>query len=214
MNAVPAQRTRRPRRIRPTRWSASCLALSCGTVMVLLAGCGPATSADAESTDPSPSAAAIKSDVIGYWHRPQTCSEMLAAFEAAGFAQTHTGWLQGNFYGGEEGPTTGDLCAGAQGPLEHSHWFTEAGEFGSNDQAGQQVDSGDFVLVDSDTLSFPSHAAEFGYGGDVLVDFTVDDRVATFSVIVPEPCDDGCQNAHAWALSAFASGPWEAGDVP
>jgi hypothetical protein len=156
----------------------------------------------------------ISSDLIGYWHRAQSCSELLPAFEAAGLAQSHAGWLQGNFYGGAEGPATGDLCAGAAGPLEHSHWFTDDGEFGSHDQEGQQVDSGDYTLVDSDTLSFPSHAAEFGYGGDVLVDFTVDSGVATFSVVVPEPCDAGCQQAHAWALSAFASGPWEVGDVP
>jgi hypothetical protein len=163
---------------------------------------------------PSTSAPAITSDIIGYWHRPQTCAELLTAFEAAGLAQSHIGWAQGNFYSGEKGPTTGDPCAGAEGPLEHSHWFTETGEFGSHDQARQQVDYGDYTLVDSDTLSFPSHSTEFGFEGDILVDFRIDSGGATFEVTIPQTCDSACQDAHAWALSAFASGAWTAGDVP
>ncbi len=202
------------------------LAVCLGTVVLLLAGCTAATETteDAatisppvsvtEGSSPSASASLITSEIIGYWHRAQTCAELVPAFEAAGLAQSHTGWLQGNFYGGGEGPTTGDLCAGADGPLEHSHWFTETGEFGSHDQAGEQVDNGDYTLFDVDTLSFPSHSAEFGFGGNILVDFTVDAGVATFEVIIPETCDPACQDAHAWALSAFASGPWTAGDVP
>jgi len=226
MNATSVSKTTVRPRSHAQRPVTSCLELSIGIVMLLLAGCNTATDTtedsatisppapDAEGGSPSASASLIVSDIIGYWHRAQTCSELLPSFEAAGLAQSHSGWLQGNFYGGEEGPATGDLCAGAQGPLEHSHWFTETGEFGSNDQAGQQVDFGDYRLVDSDTLSFPSHSTEFGYGGDILVDYTIDAGVATFGVIIPEPCDAACQNAHAWALSAFASGPWETGDVP
>ena len=134
------------------------LAVCLGTVVLLLAGCTAATETteDAatisppvsvtEGSSPSASASLITSEIIGYWHRAQTCAELVSAFEAAGLAQSHTGWLQGNFYGGGEGPTTGDLCAGADGPLEHSHWFTETGEFGSHDQAGEQVDNGDYTL--------------------------------------------------------------------
>lgn len=173
----------------------------------------PPTS-QAVTTSTSGAGSVITSEIVGYWHRAQTCGELLATFQAAGLAESHTGWLQGNFYGGEEGPTTGDLCAGAEGPLEHSHWFTETGEFGSHDQAREEVDGGDYSLTDSDTLSFPSHSAEFGYDGDILVDFTIDDSVATFRVNIPDSCDAPCQEAHAWALSAFSSGPWAPGDVP
>jgi hypothetical protein len=139
---------------------------------------------------------------------------MLAAFEAAGLADSHREWLQGNFFGGEPGPTSGDPCAGAEGPLEHSHWFTAEGDFGSHDEHGEPVDDGDVVSVDADTLSFSSHAAEFGYDGEVLVDYVVTDGVATFDVTLPESCEGSCADAYAWALSAFASGPWEPGDVP
>lgn len=192
--------------------------------VVILSGCAGATGTTDQSAttspptstaeDVNPSESVITSEIVGYWHRAQTCEELLATFQAAGLADSHRGWLQGNFYGGEEGPTTGDLCAGAEGPLEHSHWFTETGEFGSHDQAGEVVDGGDYTLIDSDTLSFPSHSAEFAYDGDILVDFTIDDEVVTFQVNIPDPCAAPCQDASAWALSAFSSGPWARGDVP
>ena len=139
---------------------------------------------------------------------------MLAAFQAAGLAESHTGWLQGNFFGGEPGPTAGDPCGGALGPLEHDHTFTEAGAFGSHDENGEEVDNGDFAVVDDDTVSFPSHATEFGYDGDLVVDYSVDGDVAAFDVVLPEPCVDECADAYAWALSAFVSGPWQRGEVP
>ena len=101
--------------------------------------------------------------IVGPWHRAQSCEEMLAVFEAAGLVRSHLGWLQGNFFGGGPGPTDGDVCEGAQGPLEHDHFFTEGGAFGSHDEIGEQVDDGDYVALDGDTLAFPSHASEFGY---------------------------------------------------
>lgn len=201
------------------------LAASFAGVALVLSACTAATGAPddratpspangAENVTPSASERPIDSAILGYWHRAQSCEELLSAFEAASLHESHRGWLQGNFFAGAEGPTTGDACAGAKGPLEHSHWFTETGEFGSHDENRQQVDTGDYELMDADTLSFPSHSAEFGYAGDIVVDFTVDEGTATFRVNIPDSCDSTCQNAHAWALSAFASGPWTAGDVP
>ncbi len=119
------------------------LAASFGGLALLLSGCATATSTtattsppapDAEVVSPTASVSSITSEIVGYWHRAQSCEELVPAFEAAGLAVSHRGWLQGNFYSGAEGPATGDVCAGAEGPLEHSHWFTETGEFGSHDQ--------------------------------------------------------------------------------
>ena len=166
-----------------------------------------------EGTETSPTAAAT-TELVGSWHRAQTCAEMLAAFEEAGLAEFHRDWLQGNFFGGEPGPAKGQPCAGAEGPLEHDHFFTAAGAFGSHDENGEEVDGGDFEFVDDDTVSFPSHAAEFGYDGDLVVDYAVSGDVVTFDVALPESCVNTCSDAYAWALSAFASGPWERGEVP
>ena len=102
-----------------------------------------------------------------------------------------------------------DLCAGARPAEEHSHFFTEDGQFGSYDAVGDQVDSGDYAVVDTDTLNFASHAREFGYDGDILVDYAVSGDSATFEVQLPTVCDEHCLEAHAWALSAFyGPDPW------
>jgi hypothetical protein len=181
-------------------------------------GCGDDFDSEADSTTTletdASSTDSATTELIGSWHRAQTCAEMLAAFQQAGLAESHVEWLQENFFGGEPGPTEGDRCEGALGPLEHDHFFTAAGAFGSHDEAGEEVDSGDVEVVDDDTMSFPSHAAEFGYDGDLVVDYTVSGDVVTFAVALPGSCADACTDAYAWALSAFASGPWERGEVP
>jgi hypothetical protein len=168
------------------------------------------TTAEAATTSP----VHTTTELIGSWQRAQTCAEMLAAFQEAGLAESHVEWLQGNFHGGKPGPSNGDVCAGALGPLEHDHFFTAEGAFGSHDENGEEVDSGDFEVIDDDTVSFPSHAEEFGYDGDVVVDYAVSGDVVTFDVALPEACVDACADAYAWALSAFASGEWARGDVP
>jgi hypothetical protein len=186
--------------------------------LMTAAGCGGDTKSGAGATT-NEGAAASSTDtatpeLLGSWHRAQTCKEMRAAFEEAGLAESQRLWLQGNFYGGERGPKKGDPCVGAEGPLEHDHVFRTDGVFGSHDQNGEDVDSGDFELVDGNTVSFPSHAEEFGYDGDLVVDYTVSGDSVTFVVALPDPCVDACAEAYAWALSAFASGSWQRGEVP
>jgi hypothetical protein len=192
-------------------------------IFAAVVGCSDNSTPQADSTTSdetaaSPAAASptqsATTELIGSWHRAQTCKEMLAAFEKAGLAESHRDWLQGNFFGGDPGPTKGDVCKGARGPLEHDHFFTAAGAFGSHDENGEEVDNGDFVVVDEDTVSFPSHAAEFGYDGDLVVDYAISGDVVTFDVALPESCADKCADAYAWTLAAFASGPWERGEVP
>lgn len=136
---------------------------------------------------------------------------MLAAFEEAGLAESHAVWIIGNWVGDpadvEADPN--DLCAEARPAEEHSHFFTADGQFGSFDAAGEQVDGGDYAVVDTDTLSFPSHSREFRYDGDILVDYAVSGDSATFDVQLPSECDAACLEAHAWALSAFfGPDPW------
>jgi hypothetical protein len=181
-----------------------------GSVAQTTASTGATTSVETSSTTTVPS----DTPVLGSWHRAQTCQEMLAAFEAAGLAESQREWMQRNFFGGEPGPATGDACAGAAGPLEHDHFFTAAGEFGSHDENGEEVDGGDFAFVDDNTLAFPSHATEFRYEGDVLVDYSIKGDIVTFEVQMPDACSDACADVYAWALWAFATGPWQRGEVP
>ena len=192
--------------------------LALTTLTLLLAACGGATptpsTAPVAATPttaaptPAPTATitqppAADGPIIGTWVRTQSCDEQLAAFEAAGLEDQAGNWIVGNWVGEGETRARGEECDGARPPEEHSHFFTETWMFGSLDANGEQVDFGDFGLVDEDTLSFPSHSQEFGYAGDILVDFAVDGDTATFTVDMPTTCEDACRVAHAWALSAF-----------
>jgi hypothetical protein len=134
---------------------------------------------------------------------------LVAAFEAAGLLESHLGWAQGNFFPEGAGPAVTDPCAGAPGPLEHGHTFSAEGRFGSTNEHGEPVDDGDYVALDAGLLDFPSHAQEFGHDGQIAVAYVIDDAgVATFDVLVPDGCSGACADAHAWAISAFESGPW------
>ena len=140
---------------------------------------------------------------------------MLAAFEEAGLAEAQGDWIVGNWVGdpAEVEVDPEDLCAGARPAEEHSHFFTADGQFGSYDAGNEQVDNGDYAVVDTGTLSFASHATEFGYDGDILVNYTVSGDSAAFEVQLPSECNDACLLAHAWALSAFfGPEPWTRSD--
>ena len=50
--------------------------------------------------------------------------------------------------------------------------------------------------------------------GDLVANYSLSGDVVTFEVALPDMCVDPCADAYAWALSAFASGPWERGEVP
>lgn len=184
------------------------------SLTLILAGCST-SAGDGGSDGIAPSseeaaASASATPLIGTWTRTQDCDGMLAAFEGAGLAESQLGWVTGNWFAEGTEPGPGGPCDGSRPAEEHSHFFTEAGAFGSTDAQGAQVDDGDYVLVDDDTLSFPSHAREFQYSGEVLVDFGVDGDSATFEVQIPDDCTNTCADAYAWALSAFyQSDTWE-----
>jgi hypothetical protein len=171
---------------------------------VVLVACSPAAVTSpsvAESLEST--ASPMPAGVVGVWTRTQDCAGQLAAFDDAGLVDSHIGWVIGNWFPEGWEPNLADPCEGARPAEEHSHFFTAAGEFGSYDANGEQVDDGDYVLVDDNTLGFPSHAAEFGYDGDLLVEFTVNGDTATFAVQMPDDCTAACADAYAWALSAF-----------
>jgi hypothetical protein len=186
-------------------------------VTLILAGCSGARPASAPpnttgSAPVSPSVpgetasaspAASSSSIIGEWIRTASCEEALAAFVQAGLTDQVPDWVIGNYVGEGASAAPGKECANAKAAVPHSHFFTAQGRFGSRDEKGQDVDDGDYQVVDADTLSFPSAARDFGYSGEVLVDYSVAGDQITFSVHVPTPCEAECRVAYGWALSAF-----------
>lgn len=151
----------------------------------------------------APPTAALKSAIIGDWTRLVSCEESLAAFVAAGLTDQVGQWVVDNFVPAGASASPGHECDNANPPAQHSHFFTGAGRFGSRDENGQQVDNGDYVLVDSSTLSFPSHAHEFGYNGDLIVGFAISGDKLTFTIQIPSSCSAECRVAYGWAMSAF-----------
>lgn len=161
-----------------------------------------ASQAIAPTTPPTP-LPTPPSALIGNWTRLVSCRDELAAFAKAGLTDQVTQWVVANFVPAGASAPPGNECANAGPAVQHSHFFTADGRFGSRDEHGQQVDDGDYALVDSATLSFPSHAHDFGYAGTILVGFTLAGDSLTFTVKIPAPCEAECRVAYGWALSAL-----------
>jgi hypothetical protein len=150
------------------------------------------------SASPSASPSAIANPIVGEWVRTASCAEALAAFEAAGLTDQVADWVVGNYVPEGAAAAAGKECANARPAVPHSHFFTGAGQFGSRDEHGQQVDDGVYRLVDADTLAFPTET-----GGEILVDVAITGDEVTFSVTVPAACEGDCRGDYGWAMSAF-----------
>jgi hypothetical protein len=98
--------------------------------------------------------AARSSPLVGRWERVTTCQELLSAVTKAGLRKTAPAMLSGNgFVPGtpKQLAAKADICKGAV-PRRHSHFFTAAGQFGSVDYNGQQVDDGSYRILDARTV--------------------------------------------------------------
>ena len=87
-------------------------------------------------------------------------------------------------------------CKGAV-PRKHSHYFSEAGTFGSHDWLGRGFEFGFYEIVDdrtfvtSDTLH-----------GDTSFHYRIVDDLITFDPVIPRDCSTKrCREAVAWSVS-------------
>jgi hypothetical protein len=152
-----------------------------------------------------PGDAATPNPIVGTWARVNSCTALVRALKGAGLADHLIDTLVGGGYfsaASQVRPAT--PCLGAHNK-KHSHFFTSTHAFGSYDERRKQVDDGDYKLVAPGTLSFPSHAKDFGY--KIAVRYTLTSGKLAFRVVVPKPCTGKCRDATAWALSAFYAGP-------
>jgi hypothetical protein len=92
-------------------------------------------------------------------------------------------------------------CADAAGPIEHSHRFGADGTFNSYNQFGEEVDAGEYEIVDENTILF------IGFE----IDYKVEGNTIVFSFSVPESCtSNGCRQRAVGAVSVFYPGEtWE-----
>jgi hypothetical protein len=177
--------------------------------LLAVSGCGSETKTNEDTTSASRPAAAANvtvSPLVGTWRRVNSCESFLQALEQAGLQKLAPEWLVGGgYFKNAADIDEANPCRGAT-EVEHSHFFTEAGGFGSHDEKGEQVDDGDYKAVDDTTLAFPSHASEFGE--DITVSYRIEGDTLDFAVVVPDPCTGRCRLAAAWAISAFYPGPF------
>lgn len=163
-----------PHRIRPT---ATVFGLA--TLCLVLVACQGARPADASNSPASsqtiqpttaglPTATPPAHPIIGEWVATQECQRIADMLAAAGFDEFIAEQVY-EFLPGVDSPEDVDLqepCANAV-PLQHSHFFTADGDFGSRDYAGRQVDDGTYEVLGS-TVVINGASFAFEIEGNVL----------------------------------------------
>jgi hypothetical protein len=123
---------------------------------LLLGGSASAASPDATS-------------IVGRWQQSHRCQQLVDALNALGLGAIAPAMVGDYFPEAtpEELAAKTDLCSGAR-PIQHSHFFTADGMFGSLDQNFNQVDDGTYVMVDSNTFVIGEATFDFTRTGDTL----------------------------------------------
>ena len=152
------------------------------------------------SSIPSPPASPTPA-IVGEWQRLQKCSELVGNLQKAGLKNwvlefvAEDGWIPG-IAKADQIKDPAHPCRGAVA-RNHSHFFTAAGEFGSRDDKGQQVDEGTYQPVDDDTISIGAVKFNYKVTGDSL---RVTPEIPT--------CRPDCWEA-AWSVAvAFQGYDW------
>jgi hypothetical protein len=165
------------------------LLLAVGVVAAMTLAGG---SASAASPDATP--------IVGRWQQAHRCSQLVDALDSLGLGAIAPSVL-GDYFPdqtAEELAAKPDLCSGAR-PIQHSHFFTSSGLFGSIDQYGNQVDDGTYVMVDNDTFVI-------GAGGrnEATFDFTRQgDSLSLTPRITAQQRRDALRDPLAWSTAGW-----------
>jgi hypothetical protein len=125
-------------------------------MVVLAAGCGGSTESAEEPSGQSTATDSTTSDstsdappLVGRWERVNECPQLVKALNQAGLGAIAPS-VAGDYFP-EASPKQlarkDDLCTGAE-PFVHSHFFDDAGMFGSLDENEDQVDDGMYEILD------------------------------------------------------------------
>jgi hypothetical protein len=128
------------RRLVPRRSTGVLLAVGVVAAMTLAGGSASAASPDATS-------------IVGRWQQAHRCQQLVDTLDSLGLGAIAPS-VAGDYFPDETAEQLAakpDLCSGAR-PIQHSHFFTSSGLFGSVDQYGNQVDDGTYVMVDNNTF--------------------------------------------------------------
>ena len=148
------------------------------TVGIIATGCG-SHDIKASTSQASPSGTRSTktpgSDIVGRWEREVTCQELTHDLDTAGLGPLAPyAWLgqtssngQSSFVAGSPRPTRSHPCTGAL-RRQHAHFFTSAGQFGSLDWLGGQVDDGQYAVAGDGTLKIGKVAFHYRVVHDTL----------------------------------------------
>jgi hypothetical protein len=160
------------------------------------------TSSTSTTEQPATDQPAEVPPLVGKWERTQTCAELVGVLRDNGMESSILSSLAGDGWipdvtktGQIEDP--GHPCENAVS-RKHSHFFTAAGEFGSLDAEGEQVDHGRYSLRGKDTLIV---------GGVTFKYRITDNDTISFTPRIPA-CRPDCWEA-IWSVSvAFPGYTW------
>jgi hypothetical protein len=162
------------------------------------------------STSPKPSASTAPLPfLVGKWELKRTCVAIVKALTQAGFAdlipQDVVELIKGVPVNGTL-PATWDPaqpCADAKPPIEHSHTFWPDGSFNSYDQNDQQVDDGQYTLVDDHTFIFPGAIS-------ITMHCRIKGDTIMFDPMIPKNCSTTkCRDAIGYAFAvAYPGQTW------
>lgn len=183
------------------------------TFVMMTAACNgsgsPSSTSNRETTPPSPTQTPV-SPLVGTWTRVTTCREAVQAQTEAGF-EVNVRELAGSEWLLEVDRIADPAhpCKGAV-PREHSHFWTEDGQFGSLDWNGNQVDEGTYEIIDDHALVMPYG---FEQGPPIQVEFRYDIQgdTLTLNPLIPTNCSTKhCQEAASWSVSvAYPGKTWK-----
>ena len=164
------------------------IAFSCSCLVA--AGCGGNDSAapsEGLATAPASSTGATAATtseahaLVGRWERVNECPQLVKAFEEAELEDIASSFA-GDFFPDstpKELADKNDLCEGAE-PIVHSHFFDEAGAFGSLTEDLEQVDDGTYEVVDEGTVVI---SKEFG---EITFRYSINGEELSLSPVLTE----------------------------
>jgi hypothetical protein len=194
-------------------------------VVIAFAACGGGTASTAAPSSlappsvapssPPPSAEAspsATSAIVGEWVGVHDCERIVAMLGDAGLDEFLADAVYGNGLIPGVDPSTAALkdpskpCDGAV-ERQHSHFFTAAGEFGSRDFHGNDVDDGSYTLDGEDVIVINDKRFKYEIQGDELS-------------LEPEPVDISkcttkeCRFVATWVLMVAMPGTtWTRGEI-
>jgi hypothetical protein len=139
--------------------------------------------------------------IVGKWSLDRTCAALVRALTEAGFPELILDNISELVSGT---PTKTDPCRSALPPTKHAHTFWPDGSFNSYDENEREVDSGVWVLLDSDTIKIgePVPDAEFT--------FVVQGDMLQLTPVIPTDClQTACKDGLGWRFAvSFPGESW------